>query len=162
MNNVEIVVGDDGSTKYLLNGKLHRLDGPAEKDATGECWWVNGERHRDDGLPACEYAGGSRAWWVNGKLHRLDDNPAIFDTNGGFTAGSTYWFVNGERHRDYGLPAYCCWFYEPDWYWHDVEVRKERAFGLAIDLRRKKFGLILFFCPIVEDDVYFLIKLNWK
>ena len=34
-------------------------------DGTKE-WWVEGKRHRLDG-PAVEYADGYKEWWVNGK-----------------------------------------------------------------------------------------------
>ena len=30
-------------------------------------WYVNGKLHRDNGLPAIEYADGDKEWWVNGK-----------------------------------------------------------------------------------------------
>ncbi len=31
-------------------------------------WWLNGERHREDG-PAAEYMDGSKEWYLNGELH---------------------------------------------------------------------------------------------
>ena len=31
-------------------------------------WWLNGERHREDG-PAIEYANGGKEWWLNGKQY---------------------------------------------------------------------------------------------
>ena len=31
-----------------------------------KCWYLNGERHREDG-PACEYADGDKEWHLNGK-----------------------------------------------------------------------------------------------
>ena len=30
-------------------------------------WWLNGELHRDNGLPAYEGADGTKEWWLNGK-----------------------------------------------------------------------------------------------
>lgn len=42
----------------------------ASNDGT-RTWWVNGKRHRLDG-PAYEGADGTRTWWVNGERHRLD------------------------------------------------------------------------------------------
>jgi len=51
---------------WLLNGKLHREDGPAYEGVDGyHAWWVNSRRHREDG-PAIEYADGDRAWYLNG------------------------------------------------------------------------------------------------
>jgi len=43
-------------------------------------WYLNGERHREDG-PALETAAGGKAWYLNGKLHR-EDGPAIEYANG--------------------------------------------------------------------------------
>ncbi len=50
---------------WLVEGKRHRLDGPAvvRVDGTQE-WWVEGKLHRLDS-PAVSYADGSRAWYVN-------------------------------------------------------------------------------------------------
>ena len=61
-------------------------------------WWLNGERHREDG-PACEYSDGSKEWWLNGKLHR-EDGPAFESPD-----GSKAWYMNGERHREDGPAA---------------------------------------------------------
>jgi hypothetical protein len=46
--------------------KLHRLNGPAIVDNGYEAWWVNGKRHRLDG-PAMTWPDGINEWWVNGK-----------------------------------------------------------------------------------------------
>jgi hypothetical protein len=56
--------------------------------------------HRDDDLPAIEYADGGKEWWVNGKRHRDGDKPAVetFD-------GRKEWWFNGKRHRDRREPA---------------------------------------------------------
>jgi hypothetical protein len=51
----------------LLNGKLHRVDGPAIERANGtKKWLLNGQRHREDG-PAIEYQDGRREWWLDGQ-----------------------------------------------------------------------------------------------
>jgi hypothetical protein len=56
-------------TKWLLNGKLHREDGPALEHADGtKFWFLNGKRHRIDG-PAVEYTSGKKAWYLNGKQY---------------------------------------------------------------------------------------------
>ena len=60
-----------------------------------------GQRHRDGGLPAIEYADGSKAYYVNGHLHRDGGLPAVERAD-----GSKAYYVNGQRHRDGGLPAY--------------------------------------------------------
>lgn len=53
-------------------------------------WYLNGERHREDG-PAVEYANGDKEWYLNGELHR-EDGPAAEDAN-----GDKYWYLNGEK-----------------------------------------------------------------
>jgi len=39
-------------------------------DAHGERWYLNGERHREDG-PAVVWADGSKFWYIDDKRHRL-------------------------------------------------------------------------------------------
>ena len=82
---------DENATRWYLNGKLHREDGPAYVGASGtKQWYLNGELHREDG-PAVEDASGTKEWWVNGKRHR-EDGPAIERAN-----GSKAWWINGEE-----------------------------------------------------------------
>jgi len=40
-----------GDVEWRVNGKLHRVDGPAQIFANRnyKAWWLNGERHRTDG-----------------------------------------------------------------------------------------------------------------
>ena len=53
-------------TEWLLNGKLHREDGPAVEGADGsKSWLLNGKLHREDG-PAVECVDGTKSWWLNG------------------------------------------------------------------------------------------------
>ena len=59
-------------------------------DNGGEEWFLNGNRHREDG-PAIEYADGSKRWYLNGKMHR-EDGPAIERA-----AGYKAWYLNGEQ-----------------------------------------------------------------
>ena len=83
----------DGTKVWYLNGKLHRIDGPAIEGANGDKrWYLNGKQHRIDG-PAMEYTNGDKEWFLNGRLHRID-GPAIEYTN-----GSKCWFLNDELHR---------------------------------------------------------------
>jgi len=51
-------------------------------------WKLNGRPHRLDG-PAVESCLGGKQWWVNGQLHRLD-GPAIIRKN-----GETEWYIQG-------------------------------------------------------------------
>jgi hypothetical protein len=56
----------NGRKEWRLNGKLHRIDGPAMEWISGtKQWFINGKLHRTDG-PAIELASGSNSWWVNG------------------------------------------------------------------------------------------------
>jgi hypothetical protein len=109
--------GADGSKEWFLNGKLHREDGPAIEYPNGsKQWYLNGQRHRVDG-PAYERADGTKRWFLNGQLHRTD-GPAIEEAD-----GSKSWYLNGkfsyklERIRDYiliedGLPSDVEWLGE--------------------------------------------------
>ena len=86
-----VKVNDIGTKSWYLDGKLHRIDGPAIEDANGsKYWYLNGKLHRVDG-PAVEYADGSKRWYLNGKLHRID-GPAVENAN-----GSKYWFLDGKQ-----------------------------------------------------------------
>jgi hypothetical protein len=108
----------DGRKEWILNGELHRVDGPAIEYAYGsKSWWLNGKRHRVDG-PAIEWADGSKEWWLNGKHHR-EDGPAVE-----FTNGRKAWYLNDNRVftlepiGEYiviedGLPSTMEWLGEP-------------------------------------------------
>jgi hypothetical protein len=88
-----IVEYPSGSRGWYLNGKEHRVDGPAIERADGtKFWYLNGQQHREDG-PAIEHPGGAKEWYLNGKLHRVD-GPACE-----YSDGSKEWWLNGERHR---------------------------------------------------------------
>ena len=75
-------------TKYwFLNGKLHRVDGPAIEHVNGyKYWFLNGELHRTDG-PAIEFPNGYKEWWFNG----IRANPLFFE------------IPNCEKYIDYYL-----------------------------------------------------------
>jgi len=77
----------------LLNGKLHREDGPAIEYANGEKhWYLNGKLHREDG-PAIEYKNGEKQWWLNGKRHRKD-GPAIE-----YKDSNKRWYLNDRLYK---------------------------------------------------------------
>ena len=62
----QVRVYKDGSKEWWLNGNRHREDGPAIERADGtKSWWLNGNRHREDG-PAIEWADGDKEWYLNG------------------------------------------------------------------------------------------------
>ena len=62
-------------------------------DSWGKIWLLNGKLHREDG-PACEYAHGRKEWWLNGQRHR-EDGPAIEDTD-----GYREWFLDGVKYSE--------------------------------------------------------------
>ena len=53
------------------NGEKHRVNGPAVLDERGnEYWYRNGDRHRDDDLPAIVIPDRRLEWFFSGKQHR--------------------------------------------------------------------------------------------
>jgi hypothetical protein len=66
MDKITTRTDEYGNKYWFLNGKFHRVDGPAIEYANGsKFWYLNGKRHRIDG-PAIEYADGSKFWFLNG------------------------------------------------------------------------------------------------
>jgi hypothetical protein len=58
---------------WYLNGKLHRIDGPAAKDCSGqEEWWYKGIKHRCDG-PAIRWSNGVEEWFIMGEQYLSQD-----------------------------------------------------------------------------------------
>ena len=91
MKTYTVDVYDNGGEEWFLNGNRHREDGPAIEYADGsKRWYLNGKMHREDG-PAIERADGYKAWYLNGKMHR-EDGPAIERA-----AGYKAWYLNGEQ-----------------------------------------------------------------
>ena len=89
------LISADGTENWYLNGKRHREGGPAIENEKIKEWWMFGKRHRLDG-PATVIPGDEKMWWVDGKLHR-EDGPAIEKED-----GTKYWYINGEHHREDG------------------------------------------------------------
>jgi hypothetical protein len=57
----------DGDKVWWLNGERHREDGPAIERSNGDKeWYLNGKRHRENG-PAIEWANGDKMWLLNDK-----------------------------------------------------------------------------------------------
>jgi len=91
MKTYTVDVYDNGGEEWFLNGNRHREDGPAIEYADGsKRWYLNDKMHREDG-PAIERADGYKAWYLNGKMHR-EDGPAIERA-----AGYKAWYLNGEQ-----------------------------------------------------------------
>ena len=115
MKTYKVDVYDDGTKKWYLNGERHREDGPAVEFADGtKFWYLNGKCHREDG-PAVEWADGSKYWYLNGKLHR-EDGPAVEWAN-----GTKHWFLNDKLHREDG-PAIECAAGTKHWYLNGEEL----------------------------------------
>ena len=77
-------------TEWRLNGKLHRIGGPAIECSDGtKVWFERGELHRI-GDPAVERADGTKAWYEHNKLHRIGD-PAVERAD-----GSKEWYEHGH------------------------------------------------------------------
>jgi hypothetical protein len=71
MDNPEIY--GSGNKRWLLNGQMHRTDGPAIVWAGGDVeWYLYGERHRTDG-PAVEFIDGELWWCLNDKCYTFDE-----------------------------------------------------------------------------------------
>ena len=57
-----------GTKWWYLDGKQHRIDGPAVEWADGaKLWFLHGKQHRVDG-PAEEWASGTKRWYLHDKL----------------------------------------------------------------------------------------------
>lgn len=112
--------------EYHLNGKLHRVDGPALEYGHGpKMWFLDGTFHRTDG-PAVEYPGMLKEWWFKCKRHRLD-GPAILNED-----GEGEWWVCGKKHRLDGPSE----FYdnESSWWVNDKRVSKEEVDKLRCEI----------------------------
>lgn len=114
----------DVNTKYMLDGVVHREDGPALIWADGDkIWYFNNRIHRDNG-PAVERVNGEKKWVRHGKLHNKS-GPAIIKPN-----GDQIWYFNDRIHRTDG-PAV---------------IRKETGYQMyclsGIRLDKKEFQII--------------------
>jgi len=67
-NGIELHVYEDGSEEWFLDGKFHRIDGPAAYYPVNryKSWWLNGKRHRLDG-PSIEINDKPVSWDVYGR-----------------------------------------------------------------------------------------------
>ena len=62
----KVMVHPDGTKEWYLNGKLHRVDGPAVEYADGiKVWYLNGEPWDASKQPS-DKAG--QVWWVMAKM----------------------------------------------------------------------------------------------
>lgn len=57
--------GIDSRIRWILNGKIHREDGPAVIYRNGgQFWYLNNKPHREDG-PAFTHPNGNNKWYLN-------------------------------------------------------------------------------------------------
>lgn len=90
-----IEVDDEGTKYWLVNGELHRIDGPAVEWACGgKEWCVEGVHHRIEG-PAIYFEGRWEEWYINGELHRTD-GPARWSEHG----VKEWWLYGRQRSYD--------------------------------------------------------------
>jgi len=115
LNMFTVVVTNEMSVKHLLNGKLHREDGPAVIYASGaQKWYQNDKLHLEDG-PAIIHADGTQFWYLNDKRHR-EDGPAVIRAS-----GTQKWYLNDKLHREDG-PAVIFADGEQRWYLNGKSV----------------------------------------
>ena len=76
----------------ILNDRLHAIGKPARVNKEGSVWMINGKLHRKDG-PAIELNNGRKEWYLNGKRHRIG-GPAII-----FVSGDMHYYENGKCSR---------------------------------------------------------------
>jgi hypothetical protein len=156
----------NGDKEWYVNGKLHRNDGPAveysdkplsefsmevlKEDGPSyeyvdsifvsvngyKAWYIEGERHRDDG-PAVEYSYGNKefypfnynAWYMNGQRHR-EDGPAYSDSE-----GDKEWYLCGELHCEDG-PAIDYTDGDKSWYLNGERITEEEHSSRTILVKR--------------------------
>jgi hypothetical protein len=93
-----LIWGDAQGRKHRSGGR-HAVVDFARADKLRE-WFVHGQRHRGDDLPAVERRRhGHQEWWVDGVRHRSGGKPAIIVHH------MAEWWVLGKPHRDLGLPT---------------------------------------------------------
>ena len=90
-NNYKICTGD---ILYLLDNKLHRINGPALiRKYEFYIWAKNGKPHRDDDMPAIESEDNSfQIYYKDGYIHRLE-GPAWIENN------KKEWWIDGVHMK---------------------------------------------------------------
>lgn len=107
---------DAARKEWYVEGKRHRIDGPAIIHEDGsKSWYRNGKLHREDG-PAIEGAYGGKAWYLKGKLHRVG-GPAIERVD-----NTNEWWFEDMLHRTDG-PAIVSSYYAEWWYYNQIVYR---------------------------------------
>lgn len=88
-------------------------------------WYKNGQKHRDNDLPAIINFNGDKYWFQNGKLHRENDLPVVV-----CHYNNKYWHRNGQLHRDNDLPAVI--YFNGDKFWYQNGRRQWGKYTLLL------------------------------
>ena len=83
---IQLVIDEEETQRWYLNGKRHRTDGPAVIYENGyQEWYLNGKLHRENG-PAVIFPDGEKLWYLNGVIHIPQDkfNNLKFSIKDGF------------------------------------------------------------------------------
>lgn len=84
----------NGTYIWFYKNEIHKNRGPAiETDSGSKMWYKNGRLNRGGDRPAIVRADGRTEWWVNGQRHR-EDGPALITKT-----GDEEWFYKGVKHR---------------------------------------------------------------
>ena len=75
----EIKIDRHGTKSWYLDGECHRgNDMPAMEFADGsKFWYQHGEFHRGNNLPAIEYANGNKVWYEFNRYVKSYINPVL-------------------------------------------------------------------------------------
>jgi hypothetical protein len=113
------IINTNGDKLWYLNDLLHREDGPAiERVNESKHWFLHGECHRADG-PATEYKDHTRYYLYN-KLHRTD-GPAVEWSNNSNSYQVWYFLMSGlTDYKDIEYPVE-----GKRWYLEDKEYTEE-------------------------------------
>lgn len=86
------VMFPDGVRRWVVDGCLHREDGPAViREDGAEFWYLHGRRHRVDGPAVISTNGKHEEWYFHGEFHRVN-GPAFI-----LPDGSNRWYISGKR-----------------------------------------------------------------
>jgi hypothetical protein len=94
-----------GGVIFTKDGVLHREDGPAYEEVfrtnnsiqSNEAWFMDGELHRDNDLPAYRAADSEYQWMQRGLPHRTDGPAHIRNYNGKTIVED--WYTNGSKRE---------------------------------------------------------------
>jgi antitoxin component YwqK of YwqJK toxin-antitoxin module len=131
---------------YLLNGKRHNENGPANisYNKSGnkkiEKWYIDGKLHNENGPEQIWYNENGNIhrefWYINGKKHN-ENSPAYISYWRNGNVFSQYWYKDGKKHNLSG-PAIISYLKNGNiqkkyWYINDEELTEEEFNKLKIE-----------------------------